>query len=534
MDLQPLLQLSALGIYFHSLFVSITIGFPPVIMILLLKFRKSGDEDYYRAAKLMTTVLAVNFALGAVTGTLVEFGLVQAWSGTILAIASFAFTPLALELIAFANEIATLVLFIVTLGRIKTGYSIVILAVYWIFAMFSGVLITTVNAWLVVPWGVGAVPKALYPFMPEFGPLAVDVQKLVALKIIAVASHLPLQAIIQNPGVSGEIGVILSDPFVIFYSPFAAISVVHTLLAAILVGSSIVAAAYAYRYFRTGEERHLKIVKSASIVVFALFLIQPTIFGHLMGSAVVEYNPTKFALMEGAEKTVQNPLVALVAYGDPAKPITGFDEFRADCDELGSRTLADLGEAVGLTKETLLSLSSKLGVSISENQLDTALKTELKEICYADLEKSLSRMSAVHAAYYVKVAFGAVGFVSALSLFAYFYSLPVVSSAVRRFGGRAVLIFAALTLLGSAIPSVLGWYVREVGRKPWTVYGLLYPEELVTVVDYGRSAEFATLMALAILAVGISGIFAMYLVATRSHKFAELLKKDGKAGGGKL
>jgi cytochrome d ubiquinol oxidase subunit I len=71
----------------------------------------------------------------------VEFGLVQIWPGTILAIASFALAPLALELIAFANEIVFLILFIVTLGRIKTLYSIIIIIViYWIFALFSGLL----------------------------------------------------------------------------------------------------------------------------------------------------------------------------------------------------------------------------------------------------------------------------------------------------------------------------------------------------------------------------------------------------------
>ncbi|MEM3391869.1 MAG: cytochrome ubiquinol oxidase subunit I, partial [Archaeoglobaceae archaeon] len=88
-------------------------------MALLWKHNRTGVEDYFRDAKIATSVLAVNFALGAITGTLVEFGLVQAWPGTIVAIATFAFTPLAFELVAFACEIALLVLFIVTLGKIK-------------------------------------------------------------------------------------------------------------------------------------------------------------------------------------------------------------------------------------------------------------------------------------------------------------------------------------------------------------------------------------------------------------------------------
>jgi len=108
-SIDSLLALSAFGVYCHALFVSITLGFPVAIMALLFRYLKTGEEDYFRVAKVMTWVLALNFALGAITGTLVEFGLVQAWPGTILAIASFAFVPLALELLAFANEIAFLV-----------------------------------------------------------------------------------------------------------------------------------------------------------------------------------------------------------------------------------------------------------------------------------------------------------------------------------------------------------------------------------------------------------------------------------------
>jgi len=111
MDLQALLNLSALGIYFHAIYVSITLGFPVAIGIMLYLWSRTQDPLYLSAAKKMSWVLAVNFALGAITGTLVEFGLVQIWPGTLLAIATFAFTPLALELIAFIMEIALLILF---------------------------------------------------------------------------------------------------------------------------------------------------------------------------------------------------------------------------------------------------------------------------------------------------------------------------------------------------------------------------------------------------------------------------------------
>ena len=74
-----LLSISALGIYIHSFFLSISLGFPLVIIALLYKHWRTRDYDYAEAVRIATSVLGLNFALGAITGTLVEFGLVQAW-----------------------------------------------------------------------------------------------------------------------------------------------------------------------------------------------------------------------------------------------------------------------------------------------------------------------------------------------------------------------------------------------------------------------------------------------------------------------
>ncbi|MGC9050793.1 cytochrome ubiquinol oxidase subunit I, partial [Pyrobaculum sp.] len=343
----PLLPLSALGVYFHGVFISLTFGLPVAIGIMLWKWWRTGDRDYYKAARIMTAVLAVNFALGAITGTLVEFGLVQIWPGVNLAIATFAFVPLALELIAFANEIAFLILFIVTLGRVKPPTSIAILALYAAFAYFSGVLITAVNSWMQAPWGVGPVAKTLYPFMPEYGPNVVDVPKLVALKLAAVATGQPISLLIEKPGFAQEVGIVLKDPMVALYSPYALVSILHNILAAILIGMAVATAGWAYRYFKTGDHKYLKIVKPLAGAFAVLFVIQAPIVAHFMGEAVVHYNPTKFALMEGAEKTYHDPIIALVAYGDPNKPIIGFDELEKACMS-NTLTVGDLAKALNL------------------------------------------------------------------------------------------------------------------------------------------------------------------------------------------
>jgi cytochrome d ubiquinol oxidase subunit I len=526
-----LLHLSALGIYFHAVFVSLTLGLPLVIMSLLYKYSRTSEEKYLNAVRVATMVLAVNFALGAITGTLVEFGLVQIWPGTNLAIATFAFAPLALELIAFANEIAFLILFIVTLGRVKTMYSILILALYWVFALFSGLLITTVNSWLVAPWGIGSVASALYPFMPSYGPLVTDPQKLVALKIILLASGQPLQAVLQLPDVAKSIGIILTDPLVSLVSPYAVISVLHNLIAAVIIGSSLPLAAWAYRYYRSGNNDYVKILRAFFIPLLVLILIQPTLIGHFMGEAVVKYNPTKFAMMEGAKETFYNPIVALVAYGDPNHPIIGFDRLAQKCDSLGNQTIGDLAKTLNLSKDTLISIANSINVKLDPNKLDTILSTKVRDVCISDLNKALQRLELVHIAYYTKIGGGVVAFVASIALAGLLYNVPVITPLVNlvlrpiKRNETKIFLLASLIFIGVVLAAFFGWFVREVGRKPWTVYGLLYPEELVSISPVSREPSFVATAALIILGVNLGGLYAMYVVATRELRFLDLLKK---------
>ena len=520
MDLQALLNLSALGVYFHALYVSITLGFPVAIGIMLYLWSKTQDPIYLSAARKMSWVLAVNFALGAITGTLVEFGLVQIWPGTILAIATFAFTPLALELIAFIMEIALLILFLVTLGRIRPFLSIVVLSLYAAFAYFSGTLITAVNSWLQAPWGTGPLAKTLYPFLPEYGPLAADPAKLVALKIALAGTGKPLSLILQNPGVSEQVGIVLNDPWVAFYSPYAIVSIFHNILAAVIIGMGIAIAGWSYRYWKTGREEYLRIVKPLAAALAIIFIIQAPVVAHFMGKAVVEYMPTKFALMEGARETYHNPIIALIAYGDPSKPIQGFDKFYEACDTLGATTLGDVARQLNIDFDQLKAM---LGLQLASASV---LDVKLADICKADVAKAEAYIPLIQVVYYTKVAFAVIGVASAILLASTLNRVPlltgVANAIVRILGGdmrRTVFILAALAFLGASIAAIGGWYVREVGRKPWTVYGLLYPSEVVTPVDYATSTGFLIFAYAVILAVNIGGLAAMYIVATRELKF---------------
>jgi cytochrome d ubiquinol oxidase subunit I len=511
-DPSTLLIISALGIYIHAIFLSISLGFPWIILVLLYKWWRTHEEEYFQATRTATGVLGLNFALGAITGTLVEFGLVQAWPGTIFVIATFAFVPLTLELVAFAGEIVLLVLFIVTLRKVRPLASIVIMAAYLLMAGLSGAVIMTVNSWLNVPWGTQSLASNLYPFLPSYGPSAIDPIALLKLKLALVGQLLTggtPASLIQNPKVAASVGVALNDPLIAFGSPYAWISIIHAVNAAMIFGMSVGLFAYSFSFFKSRNVTYLKFIRAILPVVLVLMILQPTIIGDSMGKMVAAYQPTKFALMEGINSTRTDPLIAFLGYGNPNHPVIGFDSFTNACQQLNGKTLGDLAQIANVTVGAQSSLS-------------------LKQLCLTDVFKSAANLATVNGAFYTKIASGIVALVTLLALASLAFDFGMVSRLSRKvfsqFGREKGILLLSVVFLGAVmLASGLGWFVREVGRKPWTVYGLIYPEELITPVPVNPIV--LGLFTLAFALVAIIGLYGMYYVATRPLRFTELLDK---------
>jgi cytochrome d ubiquinol oxidase subunit I len=251
-----LLPISALGIFIHAFFLTISLGFPWVIGGLLFQWWRTKDQEYCEAARNVTAVLGLNFALGVITGTLVEFGLVQAWPGSIFVIATFGMIPMTLELVAFIGEIVLLVMFIVTLGKVRPLASLGVMMFYGAMAILSGVLIMAVNSWLNVPWGTGNLASNLYPFLPQYGPSAVNQSALVKVKLELVKNLLATgtaSQVLQNPDLARAVGLTLMNPYADLSSPYASASAFHAVSAGIIVGMSFALVGFAYRFLRTGH-----------------------------------------------------------------------------------------------------------------------------------------------------------------------------------------------------------------------------------------------------------------------------------------
>jgi cytochrome d ubiquinol oxidase subunit I len=262
-DLSGILHLSALGIYMHAVTVAIVIGFSVTLTIIKLLGIWKKNVSLIKLAKQISLVIVIAFVFGAATGTLVEFGLIQVWNGIILAIGSFFFTPLYLELAAFTIEATLLVALLYTWDKFKNPWTHwTITLIYTVGALFSGALITSVNSWMQAPWGTGEIVRQIYPWAPVYGPTLVNTDFPLAVKealVKTTVSPIWSGASLVNPEIINTLvdsyGELLKDPWVSIINLSALTSIIHQLLATTIVGVFWIAGALAYNGLRKREKR---------------------------------------------------------------------------------------------------------------------------------------------------------------------------------------------------------------------------------------------------------------------------------------
>jgi cytochrome d ubiquinol oxidase subunit I len=245
------------------------------------------------------------------------------------------------------------------------------------------------------------------------------------------------------------------DPIAALGSPFAAHEIAHGLLAAYMATAMAVAAIHAWGLLaRPGAPLHRAALRLALVLAIPCALAQPLV-GHLAGEAVAAHQPLKLAAMEGLEHTQAGapahlgPIaipggLSLLAHGDPDAVVRGLEEFPA----------ADRPHPV------------------------------------------------VRAAFQAMVLIGtaAAGW-AALGLLLWLRRRRLPE------GRRWLWLTVALGPAG-VIAMEAGWIVTEVGRQPWSVYGVLRTADAVTPV----TRLWVPFTTFAIIYVGLAAAAALVLV----------------------
>src|ERR687892_2286444 len=103
---------------FHIVLASLGVAFPAITMIANYRGIKRGDEDALTLARRWSKVMAVLFAVGAVTGTVLSFEMGLLWPGLMGQFGDVFGLPFMIEGIAFFLEAILIALYVYSWDRI--------------------------------------------------------------------------------------------------------------------------------------------------------------------------------------------------------------------------------------------------------------------------------------------------------------------------------------------------------------------------------------------------------------------------------
>jgi cytochrome d ubiquinol oxidase subunit I len=271
---------------FHIILASLGVALPALMLIANYRGLRKGDEDAVLLAQRWSKVVAVTFAVGAVTGTVLsfEFGLLwPAFTGRFGEVFGVLF---AIEGICFFLEAIFVAIYIFGWKHLSpwthfwTGVPIVITGLGGAFSVVA------VNSWMNQPQG--------------FSPTSGDVTKVEPLKVIF------------NPAVPYEVP--------------------HMILAAYLVTGFLVASVYAVGMLRGRRDRIHRLGLLIPLTVACIATPIQFAVGDTAARSIAKDQPVKFAAMECVQETATHVTEYLGGRCTPdgvkgGIGIPGFDSF---------------------------------------------------------------------------------------------------------------------------------------------------------------------------------------------------------------
>jgi len=285
-QLGPARSQMAFTLGFHIVLASLGVAFPAIMLIANYRGLRHDDADALLLARRWSKVVAVTFAVGAVTGTVLSFEFGLLWPEFTGRFGKVFGVLFAIEGIFFFLEAIFVAIYIFGWERLRPWthfWAGVPIAITGLGGAFS---VVAVNSWMNQPQG--------------FSPTSGNVTKVEPLKVIF------------NPAVPYEVP--------------------HMILAAYLVTGFLVASVYAVGMLRGRRDRYHRLGLLIPLTVAAIVTPIQFAVGDTAARAIAEDQPIKFAGMECVQQTATD--VTEYIYGrctaDGVKGgigIPGFDSF---------------------------------------------------------------------------------------------------------------------------------------------------------------------------------------------------------------
>jgi len=276
-----------MSLSFHIAFTAIAIGMPLLLFIVEGIGLRTGDDLYRQIARRWTRVVAVLFAVGAVSGTILsfEFGLLwptfMDFSGGIIGI------PFALEGFAFFIEAIFLGIYIYGWERLSPRAHWLCTIPIAVSASASAFFVITANSWMNQPRGFEVIDGR-----------AVNV-----------------------------------NPWAAMFNPATPYEVSHGMMSAYVATGFAVAGVYALAMLRGDRSRYNRRAIVIALSVAAVFTPLQIASGDLSARFLAHNQPEKFAAMEGQFQTERGAPLRIGGFPDVGAETT---RYAIEIPKLGS------------------------------------------------------------------------------------------------------------------------------------------------------------------------------------------------------
>lgn len=260
----------AISLGFHIFFAALGVGLPLLTLLVHRKGRRNRDGDALVLAKRWSKVMAVLFAVGAVSGTVLSFEMGMLWPGLMSQYGDVIGLAFSLEGVSFFVEAVFIGIYLYGWNHLPVKWHERTLYPMVVAGMAGSYFVLSVNAWMNTPSG--------------FEMIEGQVQNI--------------------------------DPLAAIFNTSALAHWLHMLLAAYMVSGFVVAGIYARAWLR-GERSRL--VRLGFVVPFALAAVATPLqllVGDVVTRRLVDTQPAKFASLEllpetqrGAPLTIGGHLV---------------------------------------------------------------------------------------------------------------------------------------------------------------------------------------------------------------------------------
>jgi cytochrome bd ubiquinol oxidase subunit I len=261
---------------FHIVFACMGIGFPAITLVANWWGLRKGDETALRLAQRWSRAMAVLFAVGAVTGTVLSFELGLLWPGLMERFGDAFGIPFAIEGIFFFIEAIFISLYIYGWKRLRP----------W------------THFWIGVPIVIAGIGGAF--------------------SVVAANSWMnqPAGFELDQAGRITEV-----EPLDVIFNGATPYEVPHMLLAAYIVAGFVVASVYAVGMLRGRRDRYHRLGFAIPFTIAAIATPIQLGVGDTAARAIADDQPAKFASMEYVLETGPNQTeyVGGVLVGDDVK-----------------------------------------------------------------------------------------------------------------------------------------------------------------------------------------------------------------------